>query len=414
MPEPTQRNVTIEAARSLILQAASTLWENKSKQPSMIDLWAATGRTLAQNVLADYDLPRFDKSAMDGFACRSADLAAGPANLRIVGEAAAGTGFTGVVGAGEAVAIMTGAPVPQGADAVEIIENAVIDGEHVTLPVGLPVGKHIRFQGENIRQGQVVVESGRRVEGLTVGVLASVGAAEVSVLPAPRVTVFSSGSELVATEATPGPGQIRDSNRQMLLSLLAAEGVAAVDGGRVVDERSAIIRAIRTGCESDVLILSGGVSVGTYDLVAEAFRTEGVDILLHKVMMKPGKPLLVGLAPNTILFGLPGNPVSTCVTALLFVLPAIRAMSGRAPGPFLLKARLEGELEATGGRPTFHPGHYRIEDGGDARVTPIAWSGSADQAAYSKANVLIRKEAHSPAATSGDTLPVVFPRMPYT
>ena len=263
-----------------------------------------------------------------------------------------------------------------------------------------------------MREGAIAVAAGRVVDRLTIGVLASVGAATIAAQRPPRVTVIGSGTELVDVTDVPGKGQIRDSNRHVLMALLREMGATVVDGGRVGDDLREVSRAIRAGFESDVVVISGGVSAGAYDLVTNALDGEGVETMFHKVAMKPGKPLLLGRLGEKLLFGLPGNPVSTYVTAALFLLPVLRFLSGRQPGPWRTKAVLTAPLGATGRRETFHPGQLLVGDKGELSCEPLAWMGSGDQTGFSLANCFIRCDANTPNLQAGLSVDIVLPYMP--
>lgn len=400
-----------DEALALTLDAARAVLRAHPPQTRQRPLWDARGKILAEAVVADRDQPPFDRSAMDGYALRAADVAGEQARLRVLGEIAAGSIWEGEIGPGEAVAIMTGAPLPAGADAVQMVEKTSRDGEeHVLVSGPIRPRQNVAGQGEDVRQGDVVVPAGTVISGLAIGVLASVGAAEVSVLRRPQATVMATGDELVGIEGTPEPAQIRESNRQTILGLLDRAGCRVIDGGIVSDEMADLKRAIREGLETELLVLSGGVSAGVYDLVAEALRAEGVEIVFHKTRIKPGKPVLVGRHEGGLVFGLPGNPVSAYVTAQLLLLPAARLLAGREDtGPWSLPAQLEGSLPATKGRTTFHPGRLTLGYEG-AIVRAQSWGGSGDQVGYARGNCLIRREIDAPAAASGDEVCVMIGR----
>jgi molybdopterin molybdotransferase len=398
----------LDLALELTLDAARQIREARPFATRKRSLWEARGFVLAEDVLADLDQPPFDASAMDGFACRAEDVRAVHAELRVIGEAAAGRGYPGELGPGEAVAITTGAELPRGADAIQIVECSRREGDRVVLEGPLAPRANVRKQGEACRAGEPVVRAGRVIDGLSMGVLASVGAAEVQIQPRPRVTVVASGTELVDLTVVPGPGQIRDSNRSTLLALVEAAHGLAVDGGRVADDLEALRGVVRNGLDDDVLVISGGVSAGTYDLVTAALEAEGVEVLLHHVRIKPGKPVLVGRKGLTMVFGLPGNPVSTWVTAQLLLMPALRVLGHRPePGPWMLECKLAGELEATGSRTTFHPGVLQSGPGG-YKVSPLRWRGSADQVAYAAASCMIRCDPRTGPLEPGARVRVVL------
>ena len=401
----------LDVAVDTVLRAAVEMRESRPVSTRAMGLWEASGYILAEDVRADRDAPGFDKSMMDGFAIRTADLTGEVTDFVVTGEIAAGGVPSRALAPGEAMAIMTGAPVPDGADAVAIVEICERQGESVRVRARPRAGENITRRGTQARVGDVVVEAGRVIENLTAGVLGSVGAASVKVFRRPRVSVYATGDELVNIEDTPGPAQIRDSNRRTLISLLEGEWGRVVDGGIVRDERAELRRAILEGLESDVLVLSGGVSAGTYDLVRESLEAEGVDILFHQIAIKPGKPVLFGRTERCLVFGLPGNPVSSFVTATMLVAPALRVL-GRRPEhrTWMLDLPILGELPASERRTTFHPGELVRGAGSEVSVRALGWDGSADHIAYARANVLIRRSPGMPAAAPGDRVCVVLPR----
>jgi len=402
--------VPYEEALARIVAEAEALRDRHPTATREVGLWDASGYVLAEDVVADRDQPPFARSAMDGYAVRAADVTGSEARLKVVGEIAAGQMTELTLGPGEAIAIMTGAPVPAGADAVQMVEKTRRDGEDVIVNGPLTPGHNIAPQGEDAQRGQVVVEKGRVIESLTAGVLGSVGASHVTVFQRPRTTVMTTGDELVGVEDTPGPGQIRDSNRRTLMALLEREWSRVVDGGIVADDLGETRRAIREGLESDVLVLSGGVSAGVYDVVREALEEEGVEIIFHKVRIKPGKPLLFGRHAGGLVFGLPGNPVSTFVTGLMLLSPALRVLGHRPEHrTWYVRVPLVGKLPATGGRTSFHPAHITLGDDDRMSVRYHPWHGSADQFSFSRANALIRREPGEPAASDGEIVRVAIP-----
>lgn len=410
-PHPTHPPLLLlDHAVEMVVAAATALRDEKPVESRTVTLWEASGLILADDIVADRDLPSFDKSMMDGFALRTADLAE-HTTLTIVGEIAAGDTAPRGLAPGEAMAIMTGAPVPEGADAVQIVELCERDGDTLRLRAKVAAGANITRIGSQAKQGDVVVARGRVVEALTAGVLGTVGASSFSVYRRPRVTVIATGDELVNIEEMPGAAQIRDSNRRTLMALLESEWCRVVDGGIVADDRSALRRAIAEGRDSDVLVLSGGVSAGEYDLVHECLEAEGCEIVFHQISIKPGKPVLFGRMGHTLVFGLPGNPVSTFVTAVLLLAPAVRILGHRPEHrTWYLPLPLAGELPPTGKRTTFHPGDL-VRDAASEQlsVRPRAWDGSADHIGYSKSNVLIRRDAGASAAKEGELVRVVLP-----
>jgi len=404
----------LDEAIDQVIATASALRERLPPSTRVVSIWEASGLVLAEDVHADRPLPPFDKSMMDGYAVRFSDVEGlgrdERRSLKVVGEVAAGGAFADELGPGEAVAIMTGAPIPEGADTVQVVELCERNVDTVHMRGGLRRGENVTRAGAQASAGDVVVERGRVIESLTAGVLASVGREEVEVYRRPRVTVIATGDELVNVEETPAQSQIRDSNRRTLMALAESEWCRVVDGGIIRDDREALRAAIREGLDGDVLVLSGGVSAGQYDYVRECLELEGVDVRFHQIAIKPGKPVLFGATERALVFGLPGNPVSAFVTAAVLMVPAVRVL-GRRPDPqsWMLDVPLAGELPATGKRTTFHPGTLSRVGRTGLSVTPRAWDGSADHIGYARSNVLIRREVDAGPGRPGELVQVLLP-----
>lgn len=355
----------------------------------------ALGLVLAEDVVSDIDSPPFDKSLMDGYAVRSSDISGADTRLRIVGELTAGQVADRPLAAGEALRIMTGVPIPPGADAVIRIEDAVVDGTDVRFNCGeVLAGRSVFRQGESMRCGETVLPAGRRLRPQELGLLAELGRATIRVVPTPTVAVIATGDELVPVDQTPGPGQIRNSNETMLRAQLARFGCDDLPLGIVRDNEQVLEAAIRRGLKSDILCLSGGVSMGKLDLVPGVLARCGVQEVLHKVFMKPGKPVWFGVydpqgGRRRYIFGLPGNPVSSMVCCELFVQTAVLALSGRTPPrPVPVPARLAVPHSHRDDRPTFVPSSLTTTVDGPL-ATPIPWKGSADLRATVNANALV-------------------------
>ncbi len=348
-----------------------------------VPLRSALGATLAEDARADIDLPPFDKALMDGYAVRSVDLATpGDHRLRVVDEIFAGRTSTRELGPGEAASIMTGAPLPPGADAVVAVERArPIDGDGVIVPGPVAPGSNRLERAREMRVGEVVVPRGARLRPATLGLLGSTGRFSVEVVPFPSVMVVPTGDELVPVDRRPEAGQIRNTNSVMLAALAEGWGAKAVAEHPIAPDDPVALRSILgSGLESDVLLISGGVSAGLKDLVPAALLALGVEPVFHKVRIKPGKPLWFGVGPDrgdgpgTLVFGLPGNPASGLVGFLLFVRPALDALAGRPdPIPRPTSIPLGAPFRHRGDRPTYHPS--RLEAG---RAHPLDWAGSAD------------------------------------
>jgi molybdopterin molybdotransferase len=351
---------------------------------------AALGQALAEPVCSVVDVPPFDRTVMDGYAVRSADLAGGAAELTVLEEVTAGAVPRFPVGPGQATRVMTGAPIPDGADAVVMIERGrMLDDKRVRLEDDVKPGKHVLGRGAEVRKGEPVLRPGDVLRPQEVGMLAIVGRAEAKLTPRPRVAVIATGDELIDPPALPGPGQIRNSNAPMIAALVARAGGAPHSLGIGRDRADSQAPLIREGLRSaDVLVLSGGVSAGTHDLVPGILREEGVVAHLHKVRLKPGKPFLFGThesaAGRRLVFGLPGNPVSSFVCFELFMRPALRRLAGLPDDAPPMRLPLREALVYKSDRPTYHPA--RLEGGG---VRAVAWGGSSDLRAFLQADALM-------------------------
>jgi molybdopterin molybdotransferase len=312
---------TIEQAQASIIERCAPL------DGERVALARALGRVTADAARSVVDLPPFASSAMDGFAVRSADV---PGTLAVVGQVAAGSPARRPLGAGEAMAISTGGVVPEGADAVVPIELVDDRGDSVDVPGGVEAGAHVRPRGGDVSAGGVVVAEGTRLGATQLGALAAAGVAEVTCARRPRVAVLATGSELVPPGTPLEPGQVYEANALMLGSALAAAGAEVERLPAVADDEAAHRAAIERGLEADVLVTSGGVSVGPHDLVRRIESELGVEEVFWGVAMRPGKPVAFGVRGRTLVFGLPGNPVSSLVGCELFVKPAVRALQGAA------------------------------------------------------------------------------------
>lgn len=350
------------------------------------------GRVLAAGVAAGRDSPLFDKSLRDGYAVRAADCAQTTAELRVVEEVAAGAVPRVPIRSGECARIFTGAPIPTGADAVVMQEDAeAIDGDYVRiLDTNVRPGQHVFRRGTEMRAGAVVLPAGTVVNPATVGVLANLGCGEVAAFPWPRVSVLATGDELVTLDEEPGPGQIRNSNGPMLTALGCRAGASVHDRGIAKDTPAALREALQSALtESDVVLIAGGVSAGKFDLVPDVLKELGVVAHFHRVRMKPGKPLLFGTAGNALVFGLPGNPASAFVGFELFVRPALRVLAGHTdPGPAVVSVPLAAPLAVTNDRPAYHPAKLEAGEAGFA-VRPLEWSGAPDLLGLHPADALL-------------------------
>lgn len=349
---------------------------------------SALGGVLAEDVASDLDVPPFDKALMDGYAVRSADCT-GPTRLTVVEEILAGRTPTVALSAGQASRIMTGAPLPVGADAVVVVEQTTFADGQVAFGTEVRAEQNLLRRGREMRTGERVLAAGTVVRPQELGVLATVGRTEVLQYPRPTVAILATGDELVEPPALPGPGQIRNSNVPMLAGQANRAGAAVTTLGIARDDVEELAAKIHQGLASaDILVLIGGVSAGKRDLVPDVLRAEGVTAHFHKVRLKPGKPLLFGTHGHKLVFGLPGNPVSSFVCFELFLRPAIRFLAGHREVQLpKVQARLTGDFNHYSDRPTYHPARLESSDGA-VRVTPVAWFGSADLRAFLSADAL--------------------------
>jgi molybdopterin molybdotransferase len=376
------------AAAAVAAEAERALGRERSVE--RVPLAQATGRVLAEAIAADRDQPPFARATRDGYACRAEDLARGP--LRVLGQVRAGEAWTGgAMGPGEAVEIMTGAPVPRGADCVAMLEHITESAGHVALagPQELAQGENVVPAGAEARAGDVVIPAGRRMGATEAGAAASCGAAEAAAWKRPRVAILATGDELVEVGATPLAHQIRNSNSYSLAVQATAAGGAAEMFPIVPDSRAATEEALRRASACDLVLLTGGVSMGKFDYVEQALEALGAEFFFTGVRMQPGKPVVFGRLPQVYFFGLPGNPISTMVTFALFGGPMLRALGGETGGgPRFALARVEEEVRVKAGLTRFLPARLESDVRG-ARVRRLAWQGSGDLAAAARANAFL-------------------------
>lgn len=369
---------------------------------------AALGRVLAAPVVSTIDVPPYTNSAMDGYALRGADLPAdGDTRLKLIGRAMAGAPFAGRVGAGEAVRIMTGAAMPDGADTVLMQEQVGVDGEHIVVGGGHKPGENVRKAGEDMAVGDTVLAPGKLLLPAELGVIASLGIAEVRVKRRLRVAFFSTGDELKSLGEPLGPGQIYDSNRYTLHGMLSRLGAELLDFGVIRDDRESIRRAFREAAAcADVVITSGGVSVGEADFVKQTLDELG-QVDFWKIAMKPGKPLAVGRLADAVFFGLPGNPVSVMATFYQFVQPALQKLQGMdiAP-PFTLKVPCAVALKKQPGRLEYQRGILLPDSRGNLGVTTTGRQGSHVLSSMSKSNCFIILPADCAGIQAGEMVEV--------
>ncbi len=342
-----------------------------------VDVLGALGRVLAEPVVARRELPPWPNSSMDGYAIRSGDTRAGGAELAVVGRVTAGDMPSRALAAGEAMRIFTGAPLPEGADAVVPQEDVAADGDRIAVRGRVARGAYVRPAGEDVRAGDVVVPPGQPVGAAEVGLLATLGYGRVRVHRRPRVAILSTGNELADLGTVAGPGQIPNTNTYSLMAQTLEAGAAPVSLGVVPDRLDAIVERLGWAASADVLVSSAGVSVGELDLVREALERSGAELHLWKVSMRPGKPITFGSLGGRPVFGLPGNPVSAMVTFELFVRPALRRMLGCAE---VARPRVVARALARIANPGARRGYLRVTlardgEGWGARLTGDQGSG---------------------------------------
>ncbi|MDT7540563.1 MAG: molybdopterin molybdotransferase [Acidobacteriota bacterium] len=356
----------------------------------------ARGRVLAEDVVADTDLPPFDRALMDGYAVRAGDTEIAPATLRVVGESAAGRGWRGEMRSGEAVRIMTGAPVPAGADSVQQVEltREIEDGARVVIDKATKSGQFISRRATEVKRDEVILRAGERVSPAMLAALASFGYARVKVAKRPRVSVLATGTELVRVEETPGADSLRDSNTYSLIGYAEAAGALAQPLPFAADDEDLLRGLIAEAADtSDALVLSGGVSMGAYDFTKSALVALGAEIFFDRVSLRPGKPTVFARLPNarrTLVFGLPGNPVSVSVTFNLFARTSILAMQGANATRLVehhavLARNAKGSIE----RASYLPATLHTDKRGQLLAEPLKWRGSSDFVAFTRATALV-------------------------
>jgi molybdopterin molybdotransferase len=396
--------LTVEDALEAIQQQVHAV-----KGMERIALRGALDRVLAEPVIAPHNVPPHRNSAMDGYALRAADLPDnGEATFRVTGASFAGAPYAGTINPGECVRIMTGAVVPKGADTVVMQEQVQRNNDQISISPGHTEGQNIRHPGEDIQQGAIVLEPGRLLNAADIGLLASMGFAEVSVLRKPRVVFFSTGDELKGIGEPLGEGDIYDSNRYTLYALLSRMNIEMIDQGVIPDDPEAVRRAFSDASElGDLVITSGGVSVGEADFVQQTLDELG-EVGFWKIAMKPGKPLAFGRLGQAWFFGLPGNPVSTMATFALFVRPALQVMKGaQVEKPLSLHAKLQTNVKKKPGRKEYQRGILSQADNGQLSVSTTGLQESHVLSSMSKANCFIVLPRESGPLAAGAEVEVI-------
>jgi molybdopterin molybdotransferase len=407
--------VSVERAVELVLEAAGGM----KMGGESVELLAAKGRVLAETIRATHDSPPFDNSAMDGFAVRVGDLEGAtreaPVALAVQGEVAAGDGRERALEGGRAMRINTGAPLPKGAEAVARIEDVEIDGDCVRFFAPIEAGASVRRAGEDYRKGQALLAPGGRIDARTIGLLASLGRASVGVARRPRAALLASGDELVEPGSPLESGQIYNSNRYALQAMLEGFGAEVFDLGCVGDSAEATRRAVEKGFGFDLLVTTGGVSMGSRDYIRPALIEAGAEEIFWKVKQRPGKPLFFARKGGTLCFGLPGNPVSVFVTATIYVRGALLAMQGARDVELPWRRAVAGEaFEKRAGLSLFARAEF-VEGGDRAsppRIKPSAGQGSHQFSAVAGSAGLARfGEASAGAAPGSDVEFLEFSRI---
>jgi len=377
--------IPLDEAQRIVLDACPPL------APVVVDLADAVGLVLAADVVADEQVPPFDNSAVDGYAVVAADVADAPVTLDIVGEVAAGAAPTVTLQRGQAIRIMTGAPVPQGADAVVMVEHAeLVDDRTVRLDATASSGAAVRLAGSDVEVGDHVVPAGTVVSAAVLGTLASVNARRVRAHPRPRVAVLATGDELVSDGGPLAPGQIRETNLRMLVVLLEQAGCDVTNVGVVADDEAVLETTLRAAAsEHDVIVTSGGVSMGDYDVV-KAVLGRIADMRWMQIAIKPAKPFAFGLLDGVPVFGLPGNPVSALVSFELLARPALRRMMGmqRLMRPSVIAISDDGVERRPDGKVHFQRVVGAFEEDGRYHVTNVGGQASHQLAATAMATAL--------------------------
>lgn len=395
--------MSVEEARARILVPLSPL------APEWVTVTAAHGRALAADIVATRTQPPADVSAMDGYALRAADAAQVPVTLRVIGAAPAGHAFAGAVGASEAVRIFTGGVVPPGADAIVIQEDteASADGASVTIREAARPGRHIRRKGYDFEAGRLLLNAGRRLSAADIALIASANVLWVAVRRAPRVAILATGDELVRPGESPQADQIVSSNNAGLAALVRAAGGEPIDIGLARDEPAAIASAATGLHGADMVVTIGGASVGEHDLVQKALAAHGLVVDFWKIAMRPGKPLMSGHLQGRPFLGLPGNPVSALVCALLFLRPALLALQGLATDLPTATALLGSDLPANDKRADYLRARLALGPSGAPIATPFPVQDSAMLSALAQSDALVLRAPGAPAAAAGTPVPIL-------
>ena len=398
--------ISVAEAIQIVRQQTTTL------ATEHVSIEHALGRVLAEDIVADTDLPPFNRAQMDGYAVRAQDVKEAPARLRIAGESAAGKGWHHQLEEGQAVRIMTGAPVPAGSDSVQQVEltTELKDGTIVELLESVETGKSIVPRGAEIKAGEVVLRSGTTINAAMMAVLAAFGYARVAVFRKPRMAVLATGSELVAVDQKPGQDQIRDSNNYSISAYAELAGAIVERMPLTGDETSLLKGQISEAAKrNDLIVTSGGVSMGVYDLTKAALRELDAELFFERVALRPGKPTVFARLPNgTLIFGLPGNPVSVAVTFNLFARTALLSMQGTAE-PELKRETgvLARSVKGTADRENYLPAQLTTNDDAELVAFPLKWGGSSDFVAFALTTALVIVPSNVKSIEAGSLVSVL-------
>jgi molybdopterin molybdotransferase len=399
--------LAFEQARQEVISQISKL--NRAPATVNLSVWDAAAYVLAQDLIADRNYPPFDRATRDGYAVRASESTAG-ATLACIGEIKAGDASTQPLEKGTCIQIMTGAPVPPEADAVVMIEYSSRDKELVRFQHSAAKGQNIVAAGSETAKDQTLLHAGTRLGYAELSLAAQIGAIHLRCAKKPRVAILSTGDEIVPIDASPGPFQIRNSNSVSLAAQVRDAGGEPVILGNASDRIESLGDKIQQGLQEDILVLSGGVSMGKYDLVEDVLKSLGATFYFDAVAIRPGKPAVFAMCNEKPVFGLPGNPISTMVTFELFVVPAIDLLSG-APARTLsfLKATLAEAMKEKPGMTHFLPARVQF-DSGEAQVKPLAWQGSGDTVTMAKANCFLVVGADIQTLAAGENVNVLMRR----
>ena len=392
--------LTFEQARQCVLAKAAAV--PVPPDVEQVELREAAGRVLAEPVFADRDYPPVSRSVRDGFAVRASDV---PGDLFIAGEVRAGEAFSGELQPGQAVEIMTGAPVPQGADSVVMVEHVTVQGDRVQVPRALSPNENVSLKGSQARKDEVLLEPGRLLGFAEIALLATVGCPRVSVFARPRVAILATGDEVVELNRTPLDYQVRNSNVESLAVQVARAGADPEILATAPDLYAATRELIEHGLRFDMLLLSGGVSAGKYDVVERVLADLGAEFYFDRVLIMPGQPLVFGQARGKFFFGLPGNPASTMVTFEIFARAMVERLAGQRETLLpLLWTKLSCDFHQKTGLTRFLPATLNADG---SEVTPVPWQGSGDVPALARANAFLVTEPGRESWAAGDSIRVL-------